>query len=94
MVIGSSASLLPPPMWFARSSLEVETHKSADKWLHCHFASDCLAYDMSIRNLKKLKKDGDNFEMTFYEEQPVPGAYQLTISMLSTLTSSGMRFSI
>ena len=31
---------------------------------------------MTIRNLKKLKKDGNNFEMTFYEEQPVPGPYQ------------------
>ena len=31
---------------------------------------------MTIRNLKKLKKDGENFEMTFYEEQPVPGVYQ------------------
>ena len=30
---------------------------------------------MSIRNLKKLKKDGDNFEMTFYEDQPDPGPY-------------------
>ena len=31
---------------------------------------------MTIRNLKKLKKDGENFEMSFYEEQPVPGANQ------------------
>ena len=31
---------------------------------------------MTIRNLKKMKKDGNNFEMTFYEEQPVPGFYQ------------------
>ena len=31
---------------------------------------------MTIQNLKKLKKDGNNFEMTFYEEQPVPGPYQ------------------
>ena len=39
-------------------------------------ASNYLDYTMTIRNLKKLKKDGENFEMTFYEEQPVPGAYQ------------------
>ena len=31
---------------------------------------------MTIQNLKKMKKDGNNFEMTFYEEQPVPGPYQ------------------
>ena len=38
--------------------------------------SNCLDYTMTIRNLKKLKKDGQNFEMSFYEEQPVPGAHQ------------------
>ena len=36
--------------------------------------SDSLA-EMTINNLKKIKKDGQNFEMHFYEEQPVPGHY-------------------
>ena len=31
---------------------------------------------MTIRNLKKMKKDGNNFEMTFYKEQSIPGFYQ------------------
>ena len=30
---------------------------------------------MTIRNIKKIKKDGQNFELTFYEDQPDPGHY-------------------
>ena len=32
---------------------------------------------MTIRNIKKIKKDGQNFELTFYEDQPDPGHYHL-----------------
>ena len=39
-----------------------------------HSTSDSLA-EMTIKNLKNIKKDGQNFEVQFYEEQPVPGHY-------------------
>ena len=39
-----------------------------------HIASDHLA-EMTIRNIKRIKKEGPNFEMTFYEDQSDPGHY-------------------
>ena len=39
-----------------------------------HSTSDSLA-EMTIKNLNNIKKDGQNFQVQFYEEQPVPGHY-------------------